>query len=99
MANEDTGGPVAVVSNHELDDANSAAIVESSADAPLSMTGEAEHDTEEAGEANQIKVSSNRNAYFYVDLATRFLRDMDDVELSGLGYGTPISSSRVWVAS
>jgi hypothetical protein len=44
-------------------------------------------DGEEVDQRNQIKVSTNRNAYFYVDLATRFLRDMDYVELSGLGFG------------
>lgn len=36
---------------------------------------------------NKIKVSSGRSVFFYVDLATRFLKDQDDVELSGLGYG------------
>lgn len=37
---------------------------------------------------NKIKVSSGRSVFFYVDLATRFLKDQEDVELSGLGYGT-----------
>jgi len=35
---------------------------------------------------NKIKVSSGRSVFFYVDLATRFLKDQEDVELSGLGY-------------
>ena len=34
-----------------------------------------------------LKVSSGRSVFFYVDLATRFLKDQEDVELSGLGYG------------
>jgi len=35
---------------------------------------------------NKIKVSTGRSVFFYVDLATRFLKDQDEVELSGLGY-------------
>jgi len=35
---------------------------------------------------NKIKVSTGRSVFFYVDLATRFLKDQEEVELSGLGY-------------
>jgi len=35
---------------------------------------------------NKIKVSSGKSVFFYVDLATRFLKDQEEVELSGLGY-------------
>jgi len=35
---------------------------------------------------NKIKVSSAKSVFFYVDLATRFLKQENEVELSGLGY-------------
>jgi hypothetical protein len=34
-----------------------------------------------------VKVSSGRSVFFYVDLATKFLKDGPEIELSGLGYG------------
>ena len=85
MANEDSAPTVV---SHEQDEP---AMIAATA------SGEPAREEEEPSEANQIKVSSNRNAYFYVDLATRFLRDMDDVELSGLGYGTSgFVSTNLW---
>ena len=38
---------------------------------------------------NKIKVSSAKSVFFYVDLATRFLKQEEEVELSGLGFGKP----------
>eukprot|EP01102_Stenamoeba_stenopodia_P019523 TRINITY_DN73_c0_g1_i1.p1 TRINITY_DN73_c0_g1~~TRINITY_DN73_c0_g1_i1.p1 ORF type:complete len:112 (+),score=26.48 TRINITY_DN73_c0_g1_i1:197-532(+) len=35
---------------------------------------------------NKIKVSSAKSVFFYVDLATRFLKQEEEVELSGLGF-------------
>jgi len=35
---------------------------------------------------NKIKVATGRSVFFYVDLATRFLKDQEEVELSGLGF-------------
>jgi len=35
--------------------------------------------------SDKIKVSSSRSAFFYVDLTTKFLKDQEHVELSGLG--------------
>jgi len=37
---------------------------------------------------NKIKVSSAKSVFFYVDLATRFLKQEEEVELSGLGFGS-----------
>ena len=35
--------------------------------------------------SNKILISRNRNLYFYVNLAKKYLQDMETVELSGLG--------------
>jgi hypothetical protein len=34
-----------------------------------------------------LKLSSQRSPFFYVDLATRYLRSHDTLEISGLGQG------------
>eukprot|EP01120_Amphizonella_sp_Union-15-10_P005188 TRINITY_DN1592_c0_g1_i1.p1 TRINITY_DN1592_c0_g1~~TRINITY_DN1592_c0_g1_i1.p1 ORF type:complete len:154 (-),score=44.98 TRINITY_DN1592_c0_g1_i1:117-578(-) len=44
-----------------------------------------EAENEKASSSDNIKVSSTRSAFFYVDLTTKFLKDQNEVELSGLG--------------
>jgi len=44
-----------------------------------------------------IKVSTVKNVFFYVDLTTKFLRDNEQLELSGLGFaiGTVVTVAEI----
>jgi hypothetical protein len=46
--------------------------------------------TRNAEGVQTIKVSAARSVFFFVDLATKYLKDEAQIELSGLGYGTKI---------
>jgi hypothetical protein len=43
--------------------------------------------SEEEFHFNSLKLSSQRSPFFYVDLATRYLRRHETLEISGLGQG------------
>lgn len=44
--------------------------------------------TRNAQGVQTIKVSAARSVFFFVDLATKYLKDEPQIELSGLGYGS-----------
>jgi hypothetical protein len=46
--------------------------------------------TRNAEGVQTIKVSAARSVFFFVDLATKYLKDEAQIELSGLGYGPKI---------
>lgn len=50
--------------------------------------------TRNAAGVQTIKVSAARSVFFFVDLASKYLKDEPQIELSGLGYGMSFPKQR-----